>query len=79
MTGWTRLGLYVSRCVGVGQCELLEPDLFRVDDDTGTATIVGEPELPSQRAEAIVDQCPSGAIQIDNNINPTLPKLPDTD
>ena len=79
MTGQTRLCLDASRCVGVGQCELLEPEIFRVDDDNGTATIVSEPVLPSQRAEAIVDQCPSGAIQIDTSINPTLVKPLGTD
>ena len=79
MTGQTRLCLDVSRCVGVGQCELLEPEIFRVADDTGTAAIVSEPVLPSQRAEAIVDQCPSGAIQIDASINPTLVTPPGTD
>jgi len=79
MTGQTRLCLDVSRCVGVGQCELLEPELFRVDDDNGTATIVNEPVLPSQRAEVIVNQCPSGAIQIDTSINPTLVKPLGTD
>ena len=79
MTGQTRLCLDVTRCVGVGQCELLEPEIFRVADDTGTATIVSEPVLPSQRAEAIVDQCPSGAIQIDADINPTLVTPPGTD
>jgi len=79
MTGQARLCLDVTRCVGVGQCELLEPEIFRVADDTGTATIVSEPVLPSQRAEAIVDQCPSGAIQIDAGINPTLVTPPGTD
>ena len=32
-----------------------------------------------QRAEVIVNQCPSGAIQIDTSINPTLVKPLGTD
>jgi ferredoxin len=79
MTGQTRLCLDVSRCVGVGQCELLEPEIFRVADDTGTSTVISAPILPSQRAEALVDQCPSGAIQIDPDVSPTPATPPGTD
>ncbi len=55
------------------------PGLFQVDDRIGTSAIAGESVLPTQCAEPIVDQCPSGAIQIDTDINPTLPKPPDID
>ena len=51
-------------CIGVGQCELLEGDVFRLDDDSGTAVIVGDPVLPRDRAEVVVDKCPSQAIQV---------------
>ncbi|MEM7286705.1 MAG: ferredoxin [Actinomycetota bacterium] len=51
-------------CIGVGQCELLEPDVFRLDDDEELAEVIGEGALPRDRAEAIVDRCPSGAIAI---------------
>jgi len=73
-----RLRIDAGLCIGVGQCELLEPKIFRVDDDTGTSTIVSAPILPSQRAEALVDQCPSGAIQIDSDVSPTQARPPDT-
>ena len=79
MTDPMRLRVDAGLCIGVGQCELLEPKIFRVDDDTGTSTIVSAPILPSQRAEALVDQCPSGAIQIDTDVSPTLATPPDTD
>lgn len=50
-------------CVGIGQCELLEPEMFRVDDD-GLAVIIGSGRLPVERAAAVVEACPSGAIRI---------------
>ena len=51
-------------CIGVGQCELLEPDSFRVDDDDGIARVLNGGHLPRGRAEVVVDKCPSGAISI---------------
>ena len=53
-----------DRCIGVGQCELLEPDVFLLDDDDGISTLVGTQRLPRERAEAVIDRCPSGAISI---------------
>ena len=50
-------------CLGVGQCELTEPEVFELDDE-GIAVVVGDGRLPRERAEAIVDKCPSGAISI---------------
>ena len=64
MNNKVRLTIDAERCVGVGQCELLEPGLFRLDDDTGTTILVGTPKLPKGRAHKVVDQCPSGAIQL---------------
>ena len=49
-------------CVGVGQCELLEPDVFRLDDDSGLAQVIGGSSLPLSRADTAIDRCPSGAI-----------------
>ena len=51
-------------CVGVGQCELLEGDTFRLDDDEGISAVIGDGRLPRQRAEIVVDKCPSSAISI---------------
>ena len=78
MTDQMRLCVDAGLCIGVGQCELLEPEIFRLDDDTGTSTVISAPILPSQRAEALVDQCPSGAIQIDSDVSPTQARPPDT-
>ena len=51
-------------CVGVGQCELLESDVFLLDDDEGISTVIGDGRLPRPRAEIVVDKCPSSAISI---------------
>lgn len=51
-------------CIGVGQCELLEPDVFELDEDEGLAHTKGEAMLPADRAAIAVDKCPSGAISI---------------
>lgn len=64
MSETVRLTLDTEKCIGVGQCELLEGDVFQLDDDEGTARIVGEPVLPRDRAEIVVEKCPSQAIQI---------------
>jgi ferredoxin len=51
-------------CVGIGQCELLEPDVFALDDDLGYSAVIGTGRLPRGRAEVVVDKCPSNAIRI---------------
>lgn len=64
-----RVRLTVDRgvCLGVGQCELLEPETFRLDDDEELAELIGPGTLPRGRAEAVVDRCPSSAIAIDES------------
>lgn len=51
-------------CIGAGQCEMLEDETFLVDEDTMIAEVVGSGMLPRDRADRIVDTCPSGAISI---------------
>lgn len=51
-------------CIGAGQCEMLEEQTFLVDEDTVIAGVVGTGMLPRERAERVVDTCPSGAISI---------------
>lgn len=53
-----------ERCIGAGQCELLEPDVFRVDDNTAVALLLGDGQLAADRASEVLDRCPSGAITI---------------
>ena len=64
MNETVRLTLDAEVCIGVGQCELLAPDVFELDDDEGTARMVGGPDVDRALAEQVVDKCPSRAIQI---------------
>ncbi len=49
-------------CIGSGQCEMLEEATFVVDDETVIAKVLGTGTLPRDRAQRIVDACPSQAI-----------------
>ncbi|MEM7324441.1 MAG: (4Fe-4S)-binding protein [Actinomycetota bacterium] len=49
-------------CIASGQCEMIEPDVFLIDDETVIAGIVGDPMMSRDRAEQVADRCPSGAI-----------------
>ncbi len=60
--GVVRLALDAELCIGVGQCELMAPEVFRLDDDEGTSELVGSPWVAAAQAELLVDKCPSGAI-----------------
>jgi ferredoxin len=51
-------------CLGVGQCELLEPEVFRLDDDLNLSEVTAPGLLPRARAEIVVDRCPGRAISI---------------
>ena len=50
-------------CIGVGKCEELEPNAVELGDDGISRPLPGV-ALPQERAEAIVKNCPSGAISI---------------
>ncbi len=58
------IALNAEACLGVGSCELLQPDHFRLDDDTAIAGLIGDGRLPRADAELVVDRCPSGALSI---------------
>jgi ferredoxin len=50
-------------CVGIGQCEMLEPDVFFINDDA-FATVVEGATIERGAAQLVVERCPSGAISI---------------
>lgn len=56
-----------DRCIGSGTCEMLEDQIFLLDDDTNIAGVVGDGLLPHSRASVIVDRCPASAISFDEN------------
>lgn len=49
-------------CITGGQCEMLEPDTFLVDDGTAVAGVIGAGLLPRSRAEIVIERCPGRAI-----------------
>ena len=61
-----RVRVDTDLCIGAGQCELLEPNTFFLSDDDGLARVHEDSELSQEDAHAVVEQCPSGAIRIEN-------------
>lgn len=53
-----------QRCIGGGQCEMLEPDVFLLDDDEVISSVIGSGALRRDRAEVVVHRCPGAAISI---------------
>ena len=51
-------------CIGGGICEMLEPEVFELDNDIVISSVIGNGLLPRQRAEVVVDRCPGQAISI---------------
>lgn len=58
-----RVAVDSERCIGGGQCEMLEPDVFLVDDEA-ISSVIGSGELPRDRAEVVAHRCPGAAISI---------------
>ena len=55
-------------CVGHGRCYVLAPDVFE-DDDRGHC-VVRRPDLPAgleKQARSAVDNCPEGALHLDDD------------
>lgn len=50
-------------CIGIGRCEMLEPDAFFINDEA-ISEVDGSKRFTKARAEEIVMECPSGAISI---------------
>ena len=63
--GLVEVRLDAERCIGAGNCELLAPDHFRIDDDSGVAARTGDGRVALAEARELVDRCPSGALSID--------------
>ena len=59
-----RVAVDQELCIGGGICEMLEPEVFELDDDVVISSIIGDGLLPRARAEVAVDRCPGQAIAI---------------
>ncbi|MCH2421590.1 MAG: ferredoxin [Acidimicrobiales bacterium] len=64
--GEDRVSLIVDedRCIGIGQCELLEPEVFQLGDEDAISRVVESSGLPRARALEVADRCPSSAISV---------------
>ncbi len=59
-----RVAVDPEACIGGGQCEMLEPEVFLLDDEEIVSSVIGTGTLPRRRAEVVVDRCPGAAISI---------------
>ena len=59
-----RVAVDQELCIGGGICEMLEPEMFELDDDVVISSVIGDGLLPRARAEVVVDRCPGRAIAI---------------
>ena len=59
-----RVAVNTESCIGGGQCEMLEPEVFVLDDDEAISSVIGSGRLPRERAEVVVHRCPGAAISI---------------
>jgi ferredoxin len=64
MTDVVRVTVDEGRCIGIGQCELLEPEVFLLGDEDAISRVVDGATLDRTRALAVVEACPSMAISI---------------
>ena len=62
-TELVRVAVDEERCIGGGQCEMLEPEVFLVDDEA-ISFVIGSGALPRPRADVVVHRCPGAAISI---------------
>lgn len=53
-----------TACIAGGQCEMLEPSVFEIDDDDAIGKVIGAGMLDRTRALELIDRCPSGAISM---------------
>lgn len=63
-TELVRVAVDDERCIGGGQCEMLEPEVFLLDEDDVISSVIGSGALPRPRAEVVVHRCPGAAISI---------------
>ncbi len=66
-----RVAVDSERCIGGGQCEMLEPEVFLLDDETAMSSVIGSGALPRDRAEVVVHRCPGAAISMVEPLKPS--------
>ncbi len=64
MNNLVQLTVDEDRCIGIGQCELLEPEVFCLSDEDTISRVVDGAALDRARALAVVEGCPNMAISV---------------
>ncbi|MCY3635114.1 MAG: ferredoxin [bacterium] len=60
-----RVAVDQELCIGGGICEMLEPEVFELDDDIVISSVISDGLLPRDRADVVVDRCPGRAISLE--------------
>jgi len=56
-----------DRCMGHGQCELVAPDLFKLDADGIAQVLVENPgDAQLKRLEEAIRRCPEAVISVED-------------
>lgn len=67
MTEVTRVTVDEARCVGSGDCALVAPAAFEVDEEQGLARVLEAASRTDRaRLERAAHGCPTGAIALSN-------------
>ena len=74
MSGAVHLTVDLDRCIGIGQCEMLEPEVFRLDDEDGISRVADGATLDRARAAEV----PAYAIFKDATLADLLNRWPDS-
>ncbi len=70
-TELVRVAVDEERCIGGGQCEMLEPEVFLLDEDEVISSVIGSGALPRPRADVVVHRCPGAAVSIVESQTPS--------
>ncbi|MBN2094140.1 MAG: ferredoxin [Candidatus Zambryskibacteria bacterium] len=61
-----KISIDQEKCIGCGFCENCNPNLFKINQDSFKAEIVGDLSLEDiEEVKKIIDNCPVKAIKIE--------------
>lgn len=61
-----KIGIHRHRCIAVGNCAALAPEVFDQSDEDGTVVVLDEapPDHQSERVSEAALRCPASAIAL---------------
>jgi len=54
-----------NKCIGCNTCALLDPDHFKIDQNTYKAKVKKQPEKITDDIQNVIASCPVGAITLE--------------